>query len=128
MGLRAYEVNSLNGNALRLKLYWTALEKPPLDYSSFAHVLRAPGQPDTPPLVQADQVPGIQIGYPPSRWAKGDLVLDERMILLSSPLPEGDYVIRLGVYNYTSGARLYVQPNSVSDDYVLLKFTVPHVN
>ncbi len=59
---------------------------------------------------------------------KGDLVLDERMILLSSPLPEGDYVIRLGVYNYTSGARLYVQPNSVSDDYVLLKFTVPHVN
>ena len=126
LGLRAYDVDTTQANQLHLKLYWRALTKPAVNYSSFAHVLRASDAPDAKPVGQKDQVPGASTDYAPANWNKDDLVLDERDIQLNQPLSNGDYVIRLGVYNYASGERLPVQStNQAAPDYVLLKFSVP---
>lgn len=126
LGLRAfdYEVDPAQRNRLHLKLYWTALAKPSQNYSTFAHVLSAADVSGSALLGQHDQVPGAQIDYTPTSWAQDDLVLDERDIQLNTPLNNGSYIVRLGVYNYESGERLPVQSNQAQTDFVLLPIYV----
>lgn len=126
-GLRGYGVEpaGASGN-LRLKLYWIALAEPPFDYSSFAHLISTAGGPDGPAIAQADQAPGDSAAYPPSRWSRGDIVLDERIIKVDRALPAGDYALRVGVYDAATGRRLPVaRGDSANSDFVVLPARLP---
>ena len=126
LGLRGYKVERASHQALHLRLYWVALQQPPFDYSSFAHLYRSTDAAGADMLAQQDQAPGTNLQYPPSAWSKGDIVLDERLIQLKQPLPAGSYRIQLGVYDARTGDRLpaFDSGNPIGDS-VQINFAVP---
>lgn len=89
---------------IRLRLYWRALQTPDTNYSVFVHVT----QPyNTAPVAQADGAP-VSLRRPSTLWNDpAELLLsDEMLIPLPSDLPTGDYVLRIGLYDYLTGVRL----------------------
>ena len=123
-GLRSYEVKRMPDGDLQLRLIWVARQRPPFDYSSFAHVYAA--QAIGLPLAQQDQSPGINHQYPPSAWSEGDIVADERILKMKQPLPNGVYEVRLGVYNYQTGERLSASKDAQpAGDSIVLPFAWP---
>lgn len=87
---------------LKLTLYWQALRQPQTDYTVFAHVRNQAGeimaQKDTPPAGGA---------YPTGLWDPGEIIKDRLTIPLPE-LPPGRYELVVGMYDFSSGARLPV--------------------
>lgn len=90
------------GDALTVTLYWQAGGSLPGDYVIFLH-LTTPY--DMQPLAQADGPP-LDGFLPTSQWARGDTFIDVHTITLPSDLPAGRYILRMGLYDPVSGARL----------------------
>lgn len=87
------------GDVLPLALFWSASGPLPGRYNAFAHLLDAQGQ----LVAQHDAaLPD------PASWAPGRLTRDLHGLLLPARLPPGQYVLRVGVYDAESGARLPV--------------------
>jgi hypothetical protein len=99
------------GNSLGLTLYWQALAPVKADYTVFVHLLdgddQIRGQGDGPPLG------GF---YPTSFWDPGEVVVDERQVLLDNDAPAGTYRLAVGLYLQSTGERLAVD----GDDRVIL--------
>jgi len=83
-------------DALRLALWWQALQAPAADYTVFVHLF----DPDTEAIVaQSDSTP--QAGaYPTSWWAEGEVV-SETVTLPLEGVPEGSYWLAVGLYDRT---------------------------
>lgn len=95
------------GGVVHLRLYWRAVRPPDADYTVFVHLNDASGQ--TP--AQADAPP--QSGaYPTSFWAAGEVVIDDRDIVLPQTVSAGRYVLGVGLYNPIDGSRLAVAGNA----------------
>ena len=73
------------------------------DYSVFVHVVG----PDGETLWQDDHKPSI----PTSQWKPGQTIEYERMVFIPNYPHIGDAMIRIGLYNETSGRRLPLQAN-----------------
>jgi 4-amino-4-deoxy-L-arabinose transferase-like glycosyltransferase len=102
---------------IHLALYWRRADEVHFDYSSFAHVLDAGGQ----MVAQADQAPGQPLGYPPTAWLPGDIIIDRRTIDLPANTT-GSFRVRLGVYNYLTGERLMVSDRGApAGDFIVLE-------
>lgn len=85
-------------------LYWQALQPADFNYSAFVHLLDGAGQ----VVAQKDHAPGEDVGYPPQVWYVGDIVEDHH----SLPLPAGQtgpFPIRVGLYNWETGAQATVR-------------------
>ncbi len=107
------------GGTLPVTLFWEPLANlAGTDYLVFLH-LTLPGDPK--PLTQTDGRP-MEGGQPTSRWTKPHVLLhDGRAIPLPADLPPGRYVIRMGVYRASDGARLHAETQApVLDDAVVL--------
>ncbi len=116
IGYGANLTTTAKGKAATLTTYWRAAQKIDFDYSTFAHVLNGAGE----VIAQQDQAPGQDRGYPPSLWETGDIIIDTSTIVLP-PGVTGDYRIRLGAYNYLTGARLGVSKDgSAAGDFIVL--------
>lgn len=89
-------------SAVTLRLYWQALRPPDFDYSVFVHVVGADGA----KVAQSDHAPGASLDYPPTRWKKGDVVVDEHLIRLPAAIPLGNCSLEVGLYNWATGERL----------------------
>lgn len=104
------------GESINFRFYWQPLRVPPDNYSLFIH-LTAPG--DVTPLAQVDGAPAAP-ERPTLMWTDLSEILISQAFVLNLPaeLPAGDYQVRIGLYNYDSGARLTVTDggNSASDD------------
>ncbi|HSM56572.1 MAG TPA: hypothetical protein VK879_10495, partial [Candidatus Sulfomarinibacteraceae bacterium] len=88
------------GDTLALTLYWRATAQPDRDYTVFVHLLSGHeqiGGADGPPLSGE---------YPTGLWRAGDVVGDQRELLLPADSPPGDYLLAIGWYDPESGARL----------------------
>ncbi len=89
------------GGTVHLRLYWRAVRPPDADYTVFVHLNDASGQ----TVAQADAPP--QLGaYPTSFWVAGEVVIDDRDVLLPSQAMAGRYTLVVGVYNPVDGTRL----------------------
>lgn len=108
-------------SAVTLRLYWQALRPPDFDYAVFVHVVRANGV----KVAQSDHSPGASLDYPPTRWKKGDVVLDEHLIRLPAAISTGEYYLEVGLYNWATGERLPV-PGSERDSVRLAQPLVVH--
>jgi 4-amino-4-deoxy-L-arabinose transferase-like glycosyltransferase len=108
--LVGYEVNGgpvpavlKPGDSLRLVLYWRALAKLDRDYTVFVHLedqaQRIWGQKDGEP--QAGN-------YPTSLWDAGEIVRDERDLIVAPDAPPGAYELAVGLYLVSTGERLPV--------------------
>jgi hypothetical protein len=98
--LLGYDLNRESG-ALRLTLYWQAVERPEDYYKAFAHLF----DPETGAIVtQYDAVPRDWT-YPTTWWEAGEVVSDE-MLLPMEDTQSRRYRIAVGMYYPDSGARL----------------------
>lgn len=105
-----------SGADLTVTLTWLARAKPSRDYTVFVHLVPA-GERIQPPA-QGD-APPRQGQMPTGVWEPGDLVPDEHIIRLPARVPAGEYEVLVGLYDFSSGARLRVQlPDGTQDDAV----------
>jgi len=89
------------GDTLELILYWQLLQKPPRQYTFFAHLLDVNGQ----------VVAGFDANeYPTTFWNEegGERLLSYMPLPLPRDLPPGTYQLEIGVYNQPSGERLSI--------------------
>ncbi len=89
------------GETLRVQLFWRALAPIAEDYTVFVHLVDASGN----IVAQKDDLP--QRGaYPTAFWSVGEIVPDEYALVFPRDAASGEYVIRVGVYRASDGARL----------------------
>lgn len=91
------------GRNLCVDLLWQAQQSlaKEEDYTVFVHLLDARGE----RWAQHDGRP-LDGLYPTYRWAKGEMVRDRHCLPLPSNLPEGRYIIQVGLYTLATGKRL----------------------
>jgi hypothetical protein len=91
------------GDVLALRLYWQAVERPSANVSLFVHLLSVG---ETVPVAQFDGTP-VNAKRLPLTWGDPDeVLLGEAAIALPADLPLGAYTLALGLYDFTTGARL----------------------
>ena len=92
------------GETLTLKPFWQAAELPSTNVNLFVHLL----PPDeAQPVAQWDGPPAAE-GRPTLTWTDADEVLPGSTVQIVVPddLPPGEYRLALGLYDFTTGARL----------------------
>lgn len=104
--LRGYRVDrARDGSAVVLTLYWQAVGHSDFDYSAFAHLIDRSGR----LIAQQDHAPGADEDFLPTHWQVGDIVADRHVIPLPKSANPAPYQLRIGLYNWQTGARLPVQ-------------------
>jgi len=111
--LLGYDLTDQNGqpyselvsrpSELKLTLYWRSDSLLSVDYTTFVHIRDANGQ----TVAQRDQPP-LNGAYPTSLWDPGEIIADEIIIRLPAELPEGEYQLVIGMYDFNTGQRLSV--------------------
>ncbi|MCL4878595.1 MAG: glycosyltransferase family 39 protein [Anaerolineae bacterium] len=92
---------TLEGQTLRLTLYWQSLGREMPDYSVFIHFIDVKtGE----PALTRDAPPD-----PNTRWWTEKQWIFDRRVLSLAELPPGTYFIRLGFYEPVSGQRIFVE-------------------
>ncbi len=107
------------GEPLRLALDWRVMEPVDDPVVVFAHLVYGGGQ----LVAQRDAVPGNGL-FPVEGWEPGELVRDQFALLLPPELPAGEYEIRVGIYNPTSGQRYTIISPEGGAFLVVAQFTV----
>jgi hypothetical protein len=109
------------GKPLTLRFYWQELATPEDNYSLFIHLLPLDGD---VPLAQADGAPGSDV-RPTLTWNDPSETLISQPFALNIPpdLPAGEYRLKIGLYNYETGARLPVRDGDAAagDAYELMR-------
>ena len=99
--LAPYKV--MQGNEIRLDLYWQTVSKMNKNYEVFVHLLdsneQVRGQTDVQPL---------QGAYPTVLWRPGEIVPDQYKIKVGPRAIPGKYTFEVGLYQKTTGQRLPV--------------------
>jgi tetratricopeptide (TPR) repeat protein len=116
--LQAYRVDQ-GKDQLNVDLYWQTDRLLAEDYQVFVHVVNADGE----QVGGGDGAP-VNNRYPTSQWRTGVTIFDPHTITFDSPLPPGEYSVRIGLYRLPSGERLSVSPvdDRVQDNSVSLSF------
>lgn len=101
------------GGGVRLSYFWECLEEVSKDYVVFAHARRD----------------GVEFGddhapldglYPTSRWRKGEVVREDRLLRIPDHLGPGPLVLVVGLWDPPSGKRLRVTGAAAKEDGVRL--------
>ena len=112
------------GGDLHVRLYWLALQPLDVNYSSFLH-LDAP--PDYATWATSDNVhpgdPQAVTVIPSSRWQTSTYVRDEHRLEVPPDIPPVQYLLRVGLYDRSTGRRLQVlaDDGSILGDSVTLQ-------
>ena len=97
------------GESVAVHVRWQVAAPPgPTDLHLFVHL----GDPTQAPLAQSDG-PVMGGEYPPRLWAAGEVFSEAVTLTLPAGLPPGDYPVQLGLYDFATGARLPVTPDSL---------------
>jgi len=91
------------GDAVKVTLYWLALEEMAEDYKVFVHLMDA----EAKMWAQHDDDPVL--GFTPTtRWMAGELIVDPHELVLPKETPPGSYRIFTGMYEYETVRNLTV--------------------
>lgn len=101
--LLGYDVEN-RGDQIAVTMYWQAAQKPDFDYSAFVHLIDQNDQ----IIAQDDHAPGSDVNYLPSKWLKDDIVADKHYLEIPGSLPQAEYRLRIGLYNWSTGQQLPV--------------------
>ncbi|MGB1252093.1 MAG: hypothetical protein ACPG8W_15855, partial [Candidatus Promineifilaceae bacterium] len=99
----------------RLNLYWQSQQSVSQAYAVFIHVTDVEGN----IVAQADGPP-VQHLAPTDLWQSGDVVFDQRQIMLPADLPAGNYTVTAGFYLPDTFARLPASGADAQVDSVVL--------
>ena len=116
LNFRGVDVDSVTLNSVTIRLWWSAVQAVPLDYSIGLHLLNSSGvvvaQSDGPITDWYSRQP-LQT----SQMEPGKIYIDVRTVTLPPDLPAGDYQLALVVYQSWDQVRLILPGGS---DYLLL--------
>ena len=99
------------GQPLCVKLYWQTETGVTGDYIVFVHLSSADG------YVQAQRDSEPVFGYyPTGSWNPGEVIGDMHCLYLPPGLQKGEYLLRIGLYDFASGQRLALLSESGSGD------------
>jgi mannosyltransferase len=87
--------------ALRLTLYWRVLAPMEINYTVFTHLLDTNGQ-----LWAQKDNPPVRGSYPTTEWRVGETIVDKYDIVIPPNAPAGQYELKVGLYDATTGQRL----------------------
>ena len=90
------------GETLSIMLAWKSLATVRVNYTIFVHL--APTL-DAPPVAQEDAQP-CDNSYPTTWWSPGEIVEEDRRIVIPAGTPPGQYVLTAGIYDWATGQRL----------------------
>ncbi len=105
LGYDLREPEATPGENLPVVLYWQATGGVTDDLSIFVHVLNPGGQ-----IVWQDDGAADHGDRPTWSWRPGEVIADPHTIELPSDLPEGDYRLVTGLYDWRTGVRLPALP------------------
>ena len=88
------------GDILQVTLYWQALAEMDIGYTAFVHLLDANGE-----MVAGHDSEPVAGTRPTNGWVPGEFVTDRHDITIPADLPQGQYVIEVGLYD-AGAARL----------------------
>jgi hypothetical protein len=91
------------GDIVPVTLFWQAAETLPTDYAAFLHLVGPDGQ----IVAQTDSAPAGG-SRPTSGWQPDEIVVDRHGLLLPAAGVPGEYQLRLGLYQPSTGERLPV--------------------
>ncbi len=104
------------GDAVKVTLYWLALEEMTEDYKVFVHLM---DEEQTKMWAQHDDDPVL--GFTPTtRWMAGELIVDPHELVLPKETPPGSYRIFTGMYEYETVRNLTVLEGGASDNRIPL--------
>ena len=86
---------------LTLTLHWRVMGTTDRSYKVFVHLIGRDGR----PIAQGDDFP-LQGQRPTTTWRPGEVLLDTYTVQAPDQLPVGDYPLRIGLYDPTTGERL----------------------
>jgi len=102
--LRGYSLSAETaapGGALGITLYWQAQQKMSASYTVFVHVLA----PDNSIVGQRDNPPNNG-DSPTNSWIEGEVISDRYEVPIKPNVPDGEYLIEVGMYDPASLVRL----------------------
>jgi hypothetical protein len=90
------------GSVRAIRLVWQAAPEAWADYTVFLHLVNADGK----RVVGWDAQPSVHT----SKWARGEVVVDEHRLVVRDDLPRGDYRLVVGLYRSDTGEALSLRP------------------
>ncbi|MGQ0603170.1 MAG: hypothetical protein ACT4QE_15920 [Anaerolineales bacterium] len=91
------------GEPLRVRVTLSAQRPTTVQYKIFVHLIR-----DGQILSQHDGQPVADL-RPTTSWLPGEIIHDQIALQIPVDLPPGEYRLRIGLYDYATGARLPVR-------------------
>jgi 4-amino-4-deoxy-L-arabinose transferase-like glycosyltransferase len=101
LGYDLRSVEAAPGDRVPLVLYWQSTEAVADDLSVFLHLLNGSGE-----LVWQDDGAAAHGARPTWSWEAGEVIVDPHTLALPQDLPEGDYQLVAGLYDWQNGERL----------------------
>jgi hypothetical protein len=89
------------GNRIPVVLYWQATEPVTDDLSIFLHLLSPDGE-----LIWQDDGAADHDKRPTWSWDVGEVIVDPHTLALPRDLPQWDYLLTTGLYDWQTGERL----------------------
>lgn len=102
IALKGYTLTPTS-DAAQVTLFWQSIGSSQTDYTRFIHMVDADGQ----IIAQSD----TQLLYPTSSWPLNEVIIDERIL---TPIPQGDYQIYVGWYQWDTAERLSILSNTAT--------------
>jgi hypothetical protein len=112
VGYDLSQTSARRGETIKLTLYWQALAAPLPNYSMFVHLYLPGGDVGAAgvspqPVAQSDGAPCGQ-KFLTTRWAAGEIVVDERTLTVPADYRADSAALGLGIYAWPSLERLPV--------------------
>jgi hypothetical protein len=101
LGYDLRETEAAPGDRVPVVLYWQATEPVTEDLSIFLHLLSPAGE-----LIWQDDGAADHGDRPTWSWAPEETIVDPHTVVLPLDLPEGEFVLTTGLYDWQTGERV----------------------
>ena len=104
LGYNLPVLTAVPGEAVPFDLFWRSREDSLEDYMIFTQLVDGEGR-----VLAAQESAPVDGGYPTTLWARGEIVRDQRELVVAANVPSGEYRLAIGLYHTSSGERLRVK-------------------
>jgi hypothetical protein len=101
LGYDLRSTQAFPGGRVPIVLYWQTGESVEDDLSVFVHLLSPAGE-----MILQDDGAAAHGERPTWSWQPGEVIVDPHTLALPADLPEGDYRLVVGLYDWQNGERL----------------------
>jgi hypothetical protein len=92
------------GETIPLDLFWRSRRDSLEDYIIFTQLVNGEGR-----ILAVQESAPVDGSYPTTLWTRGEIVRDQRELVIAANVPGGEYRIVVGLYDAASGKRLRVK-------------------